>query len=440
MEKITLTPLQIEKTLSKEGELSSQDKTVAVTLDAIAKEEASVLPLTQALENRDVVNLPVKSKKLVTVLKTIAASGGTVGKLPDLDKLSDNDFIEALKAAPYLKEVAIPKHFTKFDQLETLLNKDTLEKIKLTDVSPKNLDFLKDYSKLWHFRATWTTIQSENWDFLSHLSSLEDFYVYDTNFKKLEFLEKLNNLKKVSIKVSKTKDWSGLLLLPSVETLHLISSEFADTSLLKNMTKLKELQIVGCPIKDWSGLTQLSSLEDLFISACEFSDTSVLQNMTKLKTLTLDQCPITNWSGLLQLLSVETVNIRRCGFSDTSVLKNMTRLITLEAYGCTIIDWSGLSSLTSLEWLNLSETNFSDLSILQNCSRLSRLNLDGCPELKDLGPIANLPSLRIVHLAGLPETVDTSILDEILNLTVEKPQSGTEKSTSAPATSQVAVE
>jgi internalin A len=86
-----------------------------------------------------------------------------------------------------------------------------------------------------------------------------------------------------------------------VTELYLANNQLTDVTGLEKLTQLKDLSIVGTQVTDVRGLEKLTKLERLELQDNQLTSVKGLENLTQLETLALDDNKLTSVKGLEKL-------------------------------------------------------------------------------------------------------------------------------------------
>ncbi|MGK0185010.1 MAG: Leucine-rich repeat (LRR) protein [Verrucomicrobiales bacterium] len=125
-------------------------------------------------------------------------------------------------------------------------------------------------------------------------------------------IEKMVNLKSLSLENAGLKDIAFLRNLTSLERLDIDFNQISDLSPLSGLTKLVELDLNENRIESITPLANLTALEELDIDTNRITDIEPLASLSKLRELDLHQNRISSLSPL-QGLDLELLNIQLNG-------------------------------------------------------------------------------------------------------------------------------
>jgi hypothetical protein len=217
------------------------------------------------------------------------------------------------------------------------------------------------------FKPRWLYLGDVGWgkevlDVLSRQEHVETLVVEGKNLWTLAFLAQFRGLRKLAI-----NEWNPETTGPfpagcdRLETLVLINAKLKDFSPLANLPRLSSLGLVSCsPVGDAAGLAKLAGLRTLILNGSAApEDFGALRELKDLR-----------WLGL-------PVNVSPKQFAD--LVREHPELLGVEAVNCPqVTDLAPLRGLKHPEFLVL---------------------VDKDKVYKDLGPLRDLQSLRLVVLA-----------------------------------------
>jgi Leucine-rich repeat (LRR) protein len=202
---------------------------------------------------------------------------------------------------------------------------------------------------------------------------------------------------------------AGIQNLTGLTSLQLHNRSITDISGLSGLTKLTFLSLHTNYIKDISALKELTNLTTLLIAENPISDISALSGLTKLVMLGMHSHltfprlaqggpqvgSVTDISPLSGLTNLKNLIIHTHLISDIGPLKGLTNLTNLRINNNSITDISPLSNLKQLQYLDLSYNSVTDLSPLRELTQLRTVDLRHNPDLSNIQPLLDNPSLAV---------------------------------------------
>ncbi len=263
-------------------------------------------------------------------------------------------------------------------------------------------------------------------DYFKNLDSLH--LSYGPVIKDVEILNKLSQLRTLSLFAEEVSDFSPLEKLQHIESLVIFDNKSSvldhvaklnqvsaltlnvlpsdDLSLLGGMSKLSELNLLASDISLVGDLSGLSHLEILSMNADFISDLSGLSYLVNLKSLSLSAGLLPkDLSPIKQLKQLNTLSMPSIGINNLDFVKGLRELRELSVPYNHIIDLRPLVNLNKLESLDVSNNPNVDLSSLGRLHALTTLELSGIP-LSSISPLINMTNLSSLSLS----------LDDLLNL------------------------
>ena len=153
-----------------------------------------------------------------------------------------------------------------------------------------------------------------------NLVALQVLVVDSKNFQSLDGIEKVSQLRKLSVNAGKRlEDLGPLRQLQFLEELVLQNCRLADLAPLGGLLRLQVLDIRESEVENLRRLASLRSLEKLWLPANRVVDLEPLRNLSKLKSLLLMDNPIKVLEPLHGLESLELLDVRRTEVSASEV-------------------------------------------------------------------------------------------------------------------------
>jgi hypothetical protein len=253
-----------------------------------------------------------------------------------------------------------------FDNLLVYKNGYTPEIVSKI-ISDKKLGGLRVFSMLKENKV-------ESLDFLAGYDFLEKLDITATTDFDFSFLNKLVNLKKLSINVegSNTINLSSLNKLEhlaiqwrkkingledclSLSYLCVIGFKEQDLRKLSNLTGLSDLKIKTGSIESLDGIGSLVNLRNVLIGNCKkLASIKAANGLQMLQQLEIDTCPaVKDYSAITNLPNLESLRLINCGNVESiKFIENITSLSKLALLGNTVIvdgDLLPAKELKSLE-------------------------------------------------------------------------------------------
>ena len=175
-----------------------------------------------------------------------------------------------------------------------------------------------------------------------------------------------------------------------------------DGSVIRTLDNLHELDLHGTDIRDFSFLTDgPKKIDKLDLSGTLITSVPLVAAPQALSALTISYCDELSDIGALGTMH----ELRHLDLSFTSEVTNISpisgcnRLRSLDVEGTGIRELPSLASLVHLEELDLSSTIIDDLGPVAELPSLRSLRVDGCKNVWDLRPLLELPLLNNLSVA-----------------------------------------
>ena len=269
-------------------------------------------------------------------------------------------------------------------------------------------------------------------DDLQYFTSQGNLTIRNTSVTDFGPLEKMNNLRKLSIDGSDATNLEFLGRLEGLRVLELSNMPKASIPSLENLKHLTYLKLDGMSMENFSTIGHLRGVLYLSIKDINIKDVSVLSDFLSLHALELVNCPIETLPKLPE--SLDTLELRGTAIEDLSTLPREIRLIEIENNNIDIQTLDGFNNLsilkihdTELRLSNINETiflpNLGSLTLI-NC-KLERFNFVRGSELtildlsrnqiKKISDIENIQNLIMLNLS-YNELTDLDGIEEAFNL------------------------
>lgn len=254
---------------------------------------------------------------------------------------------------------------TKLEKDPNYITDDDLAKIKYYHLSNKELSDI---------------------NLLGKLKNLETLSLQRINFPKKDIPKWMTILAKIHlVDLSKVCliDYSPIEKLINLRKISLYGSKIRDIKLLSNLKNLQELDLSVTPISDLEPLKSVTSLQSLSIGNMQVTDFNFLSDMTNLKELWLDNDRIYNLTPIKDLKNLQKLSLSGTKISDLKLLEGLTNLNTLWLGRSQVKSVKSLQELKNLKILSLRETQVSDISPLRKLIKLEQLDITKCNNITE---------------------------------------------------------
>lgn len=256
----------------------------------------------------------------------------------------------------------------------------------------------KSLSNIYTLYLEYLDLQVAPTDFLTSLTHLENLSAKHCNLRGLEFINRLPNLKKLSIISNHNLNISAERINPnSIEELAVIDCELRDLGFLKAFKNLKSLVASKNYIISPAGIHHCKKLRFLNMSSNRGFKIAELGAASLYESVNFDNCDLPGISRALEFPylkvasfannRIEEINVdypstvEQIDLSGNQVktIKNVNGLPHLRKLDLkfnSLDKITGLVQLTALESLNLSHNQLNDISDLRQLPRLKELHIN----------------------------------------------------------------
>lgn len=210
------------------------------------------------------------------------------------------------------------------------------------------------------------------------------------------------NIKGLNLNFSKgfkCEDFSFLSRVPQLELLNILYTPIESISEVEKLTELRSLSI-SCHWKKKINLAPLKRLERCYIHYGNGAE-SVFE-CESLKYLYIDGFKLKNFDSLKNLENIKSLTIANTSFNQPEILPELEGLRKLSLLNCRKLDHlDGVGQLSHLEWLNIDGSGkLADIRELASLSNLMILQLSNNKEIDSLSPISQLRQLKSLAFFG----------------------------------------
>ncbi|MFR8233987.1 MAG: leucine-rich repeat domain-containing protein [Clostridia bacterium] len=278
------------------------------------------------------------------------------------------------------------------ESLQDLVFFPNLETLMLEHLQLENLQGIENCTKLRTFTKRWGT-DIKDYSELSKLNNLETISLNQGNNE--DFNNLINSIEKVlSLKTLliddcysfKGKNLSSIGKLKNIETLNIIRMPFSNLNGIEKLVNLKKLSInQNMSLVSIQGIKNLINLQELEITNTKVENVEEISKLTKLTKLDLrnnnitDITPLSNNIELISLDLRENKNIdaNRENYTGEKLEKVNKIGEILERNGTIYLDIDKLKLFNNYKKLDLSNQNLVTLDALEGLVGLEYLNLSG---------------------------------------------------------------
>lgn len=265
---------------------------------------------------------------------------------------------------------------------------------------------------------------------IQYFSNLEEVNLDRLKTTDISILQKLSNLKKLTLEVTGTThnaiDLSPIKGLTKLEYLKLNQLEDISIETIGELKALKTIDIMNPRFTKSISLQPLSELPNLVTlllsntgsadKSLSFTDIASISEL-KLKTLRLTQFTEDDLGFLEKMTLVTNLNLSGCNVEQLEMLSGLTQLTSLSVSSSynslssyAIQDLRALAALTNLTYLEVSSSRLQSLDGISGLKKLSNLTVFG-NALTDFSIVKDLPKLTYLGIND-NQIADYSTLDE----------------------------
>jgi len=143
------------------------------------------------------------------------------------------------------------------------------------------------------------------------------------NLIDLNPLQKLSNLRIVTLIGSPVKSIKPLAKLKNLEYLNLNETQVSDIKPVKNLMNLQGLYLSGTLVSDIEPVRNLTKLKSLYLENTKVNNLEPVVNLTNLMQLRLKNTPVTDLKPLCKLENLQKLYIENCRNIKTNEIANL---------------------------------------------------------------------------------------------------------------------
>ncbi len=248
--------------------------------------------------------------------------------------------------------------------------------------------------------------------------NLEQFYVSDYDLSDIGGLSALKKLKNLEIRNGDAiTDFGVLHALPNLEALVLETENLKEISFVEKMNQLKALSLTDTIVLDISVLEGKTSITSLTLEDnYEITDYSVLSTLTGLENLVLELKGGTSMPNASKWTKLKSLTLS--GAKDISSLSNLPELKTLHLAGLDCGALSVLASLGKLETLKLGNLygDLNNLDMLSKLVNLKSLDISKVTVYGNVEAIFSIPNLEYLDISDCEFEVNFDKISQNTNI------------------------
>lgn len=233
---------------------------------------------------------------------------------------------------------------------------------------------------------------------IEQFTALESLKIgYEVSLQTTESILTLNKLKKLEIRIEKTKKTFDLGRLKKLEFLNIYCESNARYTGFEHLKRLKSLDISSDKKFDINTLPKMKSLKRLSFYSHEDCAVKGLSQFPNLEFLKLERIKNLQLKTLKKLKVLDLQSSRIKNFSSFETLPSLEKLDLSTIQNN--INLKGISKFPNLKWLTLLESGeVDDISGLEPLKKLERLDLYKT-KVTDVRVLNSLPNLKEANLA-----------------------------------------
>lgn len=293
--------------------------------------------------------------------------------------------LERLEACVHLETLIFSNFWEEFDEVENKhLGKKSKNRgednhfVQVPKYLPSNLKKLI-LAGDWEHHSDIIKIE-----YLDKLQQLKVLDLSQNKIKKIENLDKLIQLQELNLHGNQITQVQDLHRLINLKTLCLSYNQITQIQGLGHLTKLNNLTLQGNKIKQIENLNKLLQLKKLDLHKNQIKKTTNLDKLTELENLNLSKNLIIQIENLDNLVQLKILDLGENNIKKIKGLNKLTQLVILQLQQNHIQDLQPLQNLVKLVKLELSSNQIKDLTPLKNLKLLNQFGIDNNPLIKDL--------------------------------------------------------
>lgn len=314
-----------------------------------------------------------------------------------------NRWITKLKATENIRSLTI-----KDSRCDFLPDLGGITELDYLTVDVSSLGTVQRLEKLKVKNLVITKAKYYPFDNLEHPQTIESLDVSGLDICLDDTITGMSNLRRLSLRNTKTADLAGIEKLTNLEIIDLCKTKVTDLSLLKKLPKLTCLFLRSTEA-DLSTIYGMKTITTLDVSHTSLKDLSFVDHLPNITSLNISHTDITRLDNLVKL------PLRRLSASHTKVIDHdplafLSEIEKLVLDSCGIKSIGFLEGKSSLTFLSLRDNIITSLESLRSCAGLKCLYIDD-NYVCNLGPLGNIP-MEMLSYSGNFVFYDECISDK----------------------------
>lgn len=239
-------------------------------------------------------------------------------------------------------------------------------------------------------------------------------------------LERLVNLRELSVSKTEITDLSPLKDLHNLQKINLSNTRIANLEPLSGLFQLEELNIESSRVESLAPLLGLKTLQLVKADNSRISSSTVMELLAAIPTIRIiyqteklrfwwdnlsDEWHSILFQGMVEKATPDAILLQTIADRQEVVIENNLNISNLEPLmpllmlkklvlkGTAVNDLTPLGSLSQLEYLDLPGNPFTKLDPLSNLKNLRYLNIESTP-VTELNALSTLTNLRQLNVSG----------------------------------------
>lgn len=296
-----------------------------------------------------------------------------------------------------IKEFTIPEHTKKYDDLQYMIN---LETLTVEDGIPGQLQALKELKTIKRLTIRNVNLTGEDMEAIGCLTSLTELTVESCGISTIAPLSSLVNLTSLNLNSNAIRNISAIASLKQLEHLHLQRNVIEDVSpigaciflktlnlsyntistveSLAPLTLLSYLDISHNQISDITAFSQMTDLTEFFGNHNQISSLSPLRQSKKITRLDISNNVLTSLEGLKDHMNISYLNFSHNQVEELPAWPKTSKLVTVDGSYNKISDLTPLAGHENINNILMDyNENIASVDMLADCHMLIQVNVYG---------------------------------------------------------------
>jgi len=296
-----------------------------------------------------------------------------------------------------IEEFVVPEDALYYDDLRYMIY---LESLSIDNGSAGQLSFIEKLTNLKSLSIVNTPVSSDELDAIGKITSLQSLTLNGCSLSTTAGLEKLSSITYLDLSNNAIRNISALRSMPLLQELYMSTNALQDLNALSNCTQLTYIDVSHNAIASIDPIAHLESIAHLNLSNNSISNLSQIGKMTGLQELFISYNGLVGISQLETCTSLVRLDVSHNNIESIDVLGKLTNVMYLDFSNNKVKSIPKFQSDSKLVTIDGSYNELSDLSGLRGLKSLNKVVMDHNAKISKVSILKDCPLLSQVDVFG----------------------------------------